>query len=82
MPADKLTGLAVEYGTVDSKEVIHAMRFDNWINVYEKPGTLPWQEGKQAIKDGLYCDNDLWKEKVWGRAKWVLTHTCAGLAQS
>ena len=80
IPADKLTGIAVEYGTVDVKDVIYALRFDNWINVHEKPGTARWQEGKQAIKDALYCDSDQWKDKVWERAQWVLTRTYSGLA--
>lgn len=80
MPAEKLTGIAVEYGTVNGAEVLSAMRFDNWINQYETPGTERWQEGKQAIRDALYCDEDGWKEKIWARAQWVLTHTYKGLS--
>jgi hypothetical protein len=80
IPAEKLTGVAIEYGTVNTAEVLHAMRFDNWINLHETPGTARWREGKQAIRDALYCDNDEWKDKVWARAQWVLTHTYQGLA--
>ena len=79
IPADRLTGIAVEYGTVEGKEVIYAMRFDNWISQFEKPGTARWHEGKKAMRDALYCDNDQWKGKVWERAQWVLTHTYQGL---
>ncbi|MDP4910799.1 MAG: M14 family metallopeptidase, partial [Pseudomonadales bacterium] len=79
IPADRLTGIAVEYGTVEGKEVIYAMRFDNWISQFEKPGTARWHEGKKAMRDALYCDNDQWKGKVWERAQWVLAHTYQGL---
>lgn len=80
IPADKLTGIAVEYGTVSIAEVISALRFDNWINLYETPDSDRWREGKQVVRDAFYCDNDEWKEKVWERAQWVLTHAYKGLA--
>ena len=79
MPADKLTGIAIEYGTVSGAEVLSSMRFDNWINLHETPDTDRWRQGKQAIRDALYCDNDEWKEKVLARAQWVLKHAYKGL---
>ena len=79
MPAEKLTGIAIEYGTVSGAEVLSSMRFDNWINLHETPDTDRWRQGKQAIRDALYCDNDEWKEKVLARAQWVLKHACKGL---
>ncbi|MCB1647595.1 MAG: M14 family metallopeptidase [Pseudomonadales bacterium] len=80
MPADRLTGIAVEYGTVSSAEVLYAMRFDNWISLHEKPGTPRWLEGKKTMRDALYCDNDEWKARVWERAQWVLSRAYDGLA--
>jgi len=79
LPPQQLTGIAVEYGTIDTTEVLLAMRFDNWINQFEKPGTPRWLQGKRAIRDALYCDNDEWKAKVWERAKWVLDKAYLGL---
>jgi hypothetical protein len=76
---EKLTGIAVEYGTYDMKTVLTAMRFDNWINLYENPGTSLWMEGKKAIRDALYCDDDEWKKMIWERAQWVFEHAYAGL---
>jgi hypothetical protein len=76
---EQLTGIAVEYGTYDTATVLNAMRFDNWINQYEKPGTALWAEGKKSIRDALYCDNDEWKAKVFERAIWVLDHAYQGL---
>jgi hypothetical protein len=76
---EKLTGIAVEYGTYDVKTVLTALRFDNWINLYEKPGTRLWIEGKKAIRDALYCDDDEWKQMIWDRAQWVFEKTYAGL---
>ncbi len=77
---EQLTGIAVEYGTYDVVTVLTAMRFDNWINLNEEPGSPLWIEGKKAIRDALYCDNDEWKQKVWDRAVWTLEQTYAGLA--
>lgn len=76
---EQLTGIAVEYGTFDTNTVLTAMRFDNWINLYETPGSALWNEGKKAIRDALYCDNDEWKAKVHERANWVLEHAYEGL---
>lgn len=76
---EQLTGIAVEYGTYDTGTVLTALRFDNWINQNEKPGTALWAEGKKAIRDALYCDNDEWKAKVFERANWVLDHAYLGL---
>lgn len=81
MPAENYTGIAVEYGTYDTATVLQAMRFDNWINQYETPGTELWNQGKKGIRDALYCDNDEWKAKIWERATWVLEHCYAGLAK-
>lgn len=76
---EQLTGIAVEYGTYDVGTVLTAMRFDNWINLYETPGSDLWNEGKKAIRDALYCDNDEWKALVHERANWVLDHAYQGL---
>jgi hypothetical protein len=80
LPVERFTGIAVEYGTYDLTTVLQAMRFDNWIHLHEKPGSALWNEGKKAMRDALYCDNDEWKAMVWERAKWVLDKCYAGLA--
>ncbi len=80
--AARLTGIAGEYGTVPSAEVLLAMRFDNWIHRFEQPGTERWAEGKKAIRDALYCDTDEWKVKIWARAQWVLDKAYQGLASA
>jgi uncharacterized protein DUF2817 len=77
---EQLTGIAVEYGTYDTITVLSAMRFDNWISHNEEPGSALWVEGKKAMRDALYCDNDEWKAKVWDRAKWVMDKCYLGLA--
>ena len=79
IPGEKYTGIAVEYGTYDVAKVLQAMRFDNWINLNETPGTPLWEEGKKVMYEALYCDNDEWKSKIWDRATWVLDHCYAGI---
>lgn len=80
MPPEQLTGIAIEYGTYDPEIVLTAMRFDNWIALNETPGSALWTQGKKAMRDALYCDNDQWKALVWERAKWALDKCYAGLA--
>lgn len=80
IPAETYTGIAVEYGTYDVATVLRAFRFDAYINAHEEPGSALWNEGKKAIYEALYCDNDDWKAKIWDRATWVLDHCYQGIA--
>jgi len=60
-----LTAAAYEFGTLPPRQVMDALRGDNWLHNY---GTL---ESKQAneiqknMRDAFYCDNDQWRESIW-----------------
>jgi hypothetical protein len=58
------TGMALEYGTLPLRDVLDAVRADNWLHHH---GTVESKEGrdlKSLIRDAFYGDKDDWKAMV------------------
>ena len=61
----EFTGMALEYGTLSLREVLDAVRADNWLHHH---GTVDSKTGralKTQIRDAFYGDRDDWKEMVF-----------------
>ena len=67
-PNSPSTFIALEYGTLAPKEVLEAVRADNWL--YQK-GDVESELGrsiKKQIREAFYPDDADWRQKVWDRA--------------
>jgi hypothetical protein len=81
LPGIKTYFLALEYGTLPLKEVMTAVRADNWL--YQS-GSLHSALGKQIkrqIRDAFYCDEAKWKLMVYERALDVVNSTIRALRE-
>ena len=61
----EFTGMALEYGTLSLREVLDAVRADNWLHHH---GTVDSKTGralKAQIRDAFYGDRDDWKKMVF-----------------
>ncbi len=74
------TGMALEYGTLPLREVLDAVRADNWLHQH---GTVDSKEGramKAVIRDAFYCDRDDWKDMVLEQGMTAQRGALKGLA--
>lgn len=72
--------IALEYGTLPMKEVMTALRADNWLYHYGELDSGTGQAIKQQIRDAFYCDEAKWKAMVYQRASAVVESTLAKIS--
>jgi hypothetical protein len=82
LPGAALTAVALEFGTIPSREVRLALRADNWLHVHGDPGSAQGQAIKRQLRDAFYGDDDPWKQAVWDRAVETQRQALRGLAES
>ena len=58
------TGMALEYGTVPTTEMIGALRADQWLENHPETDTATRQAIKRQVRDAFYTDTDAWKDSV------------------
>ena len=69
-PQAEYTGIALEYGTLPLREVINALRADQWLENHPEADEAQGNAIKQRLRDAFYTDNDPWREHVRrGRGK-------------
>ena len=77
----RFTGIALEYGTVETNQVMDALRADNWLHAHGNPMSAQGQVIKQQIRDAFYVDNDVWRGMVLGQSLIAVRQTMRGLAK-
>ena len=82
LPGAALTAVALEFGTIPSREVRLALRADNWLHIHGDPGSAQGQAIKRQLRDAFYGDDDPWKQAVWDRAVETQRQALRGLAES
>jgi hypothetical protein len=78
--AEEVT-VAAEFGTREVKRVINGLRGDHWLHNNPSADPALARDIKAAIRDGLYPDEDDWKEMVALRSRQFLTRAVRGLAE-
>jgi len=73
------TFLALEYGTVPLRQVLTALRSDNWLNAHAGQGGTLRGAIKKQIQDAFYVDQPWWKAAVYGRSVDMFLRACRGL---
>jgi hypothetical protein len=82
LPHAQVTGISLEYGTVDSAVVLEALRADNWLHNYGDPRSDVAIPIKQQILDAFYVDSDIWRGMVLGQSVMTVRQAIYGLARS
>lgn len=79
---DRITFIALEYGTVPGPEVDDAVVAENWLHAHGKPdwASAETREIKARLRAVFHPDADDWKEMVLGRSRQVIRQTLDGLA--
>jgi hypothetical protein len=79
MDGRELTFAALEVGTRSMRQVLAALRDDNWLHMHGGMSDARASAIKAAIRDGFYPDTGEWKEMVWGHAMKVVDSSLAAL---
>jgi hypothetical protein len=64
LPGAEFTGMALEYGTLPQREVLDAVRADNWLHARGEPDSAKGRVLKRQMRDAFYCDADDWKDML------------------
>lgn len=75
------TGMALEYGTLSLREVLDAVRADNWLHQHGKLDSPQGRALKTAIRDAFYCDKDDWKDMLFEQGMRAQRAALKGLAE-
>jgi len=82
LPGAALTDIGLEYGTQPQKDVMLALRADNWLHLHGDPQSPEGRAIKKQIRAAFYPDKDDWKDKVLARALEVIGRAAANLAKA
>jgi hypothetical protein len=82
LPQAEITAVTLEYGTVPLKDVLDAVRADNWLHAHGDLRARQARDIKAQIRKAFYPDADGWKTMVFERSVDVLRRAAAGLTQS
>jgi hypothetical protein len=82
LPQAEVTGVTLEYGTLPVKEVLDAVRADNWLHARGDLRAPLARDIKAQVRAAFYPAADDWKGMVFERSVDVLRRALAGLSQS
>ncbi len=82
MPHARVTGIALEYGTVETAQVMDALRADNWLHAHGDPGGPEAAAIKAQIRAAFYVDDDIWRGMVLGQSLIAARQAVAGLTRA
>ena len=82
LPHARVTGIALEYGTVPSAEVMDALRADNWLHAHGDPTGPDAAAIKGQIRAAFYVDTDMWRGMVLGQSLIATRQAVAGLTRA
>jgi hypothetical protein len=81
-PQAEYTGLALEYGTRPSMEMLNALRAEQWAENHPEAPVEQRQAIKRQMRDAFYVDTDEWKQQVLDQALDATRQAINGLAQA
>ena len=79
-PQAEYTGIALEYGTVPTDEVLDALRADQWLELHPEADAVKRGSIKRRIRDAFYTDTDVWKDAIVEQALDATRLGVSGLA--
>lgn len=82
LPHAEVTGMALEFGTVDGAQVMEALRADNWLHAHGDPLSAQGQAIAADTRAAFYIDTDIWRGMVLGQSLIATRQALAGLARA
>ena len=64
----EFTAVALEFGTLDTRDVRRALRADNWLHLHGDPSSAKGRAIKEQVRDAFYQDQEDWKDMIWERS--------------
>jgi hypothetical protein len=82
LPEIELTSIALEFGTVAPREVMEAMRAEQWLTLHGQPDSELARQIKARMRDAFYVDSEQWKAAVLERSSEMIGRALHALAQN
>lgn len=82
IPHAQVTGIALEFGTVDGGQVSEALRADNWLHAHGDPLSAEGLAIAAQTRAAFYTDTDVWRGMVLGQSLIATRQAVAGLARA
>jgi hypothetical protein len=82
LPGAEFTDIGLEFGTLPPKDVILALRADNWLHLHGDPNSPEGRAIKRKIRDAFYQDKDDWKEMILARSLDIVARAADNLARA
>jgi uncharacterized protein DUF2817 len=82
MPHAAVTGITLEYGTVPVRELLEALRADNWLHTRGRFDSAEGRAISARLRQVFYPDTGDWRAMIWERAVDVTRRALRGLSQS
>ena len=76
----EVTGIALEFGTKPTNDVMNALRADAWLHAYGDPASEAARPIKAEIRDAFYGDTDGWKGMIAAQGLLATRQAIAGLS--
>ncbi len=82
LPKAAVASITLEYGTEPLRDMIDAVRADNWLHIHGRLDSAEGRAIKARIRKAFYPDADDWRSMVWDRMADVTRRAVRGLARS
>lgn len=81
-PEVEYTGIAIEFGTVPIKQVLHALRGDQWLALHPDAPAPVRQDIRRAMREAFYIDTPAWRRAVVTQAEDAAREAVQGLCSA
>jgi hypothetical protein len=82
LPRASVTAIGLEFGTVALRDVLDAVRADNWLHLHGRLDSEKGRALKRQMRDVFYCDKDEWKAMLFEQGIARQRQALRGLADS
>lgn len=82
LESSEVTGIAVEWGTLDSITVLNALRADNWLHRYGDPTGADAAAIRAQMCEAFAPSEPAWSEQIYDRFALLMDQTLAALAET
>jgi hypothetical protein len=78
-PQAEYTGIALEFGTLPLRQVVDALRADQWLENHPETPSAQRDAIKRQVRDAFYTDTDEWKRRIVEQGLEAARQAVAGL---
>jgi hypothetical protein len=72
LPNSTVTAVSLEFGTLSRKEVLWALREENWLYHHGSSEHQEFEKIKNNLVQAFYPDDKEWRQKVWLKGKQIV----------